>query len=72
MFPNPVADKLMIRAEASLQIACVEITDFAGKQIAKLPFNGKDIDVKNLAAGVYVIKLTELNGGFSAHKFIKY
>lgn len=72
MYPNPVADKLMISADASLKIADVEITDFSGKRVAKLPYDGKDIDVKNLAAGVYVIKLTELNGGFSAHKFIKY
>lgn len=59
-YPNPVADELILQKEASF----VSITDMSGQQV--LTGNGCCIDVRSLAAGMYLIS-TEYGWG----KFLK-
>lgn len=69
VFPNPVANVLSIQTEEEL--TSVEIVNLMGRSIQVLQSNVKNIDVSSLAPGVYVVKLTNLNGGVSLKKIIK-
>ena len=69
VFPNPVENVLSIQTEEEL--TSVEIVNLIGQSIQVLQSNVKNIDVSSLAPGVYVVKLTSLNGGVSLKKIIK-
>lgn len=70
MYPNPVANDLTISTEEEL--SSVSIIDLIGQEVKSVQgaINGS-IDVSNLASGMYVVRLTAVNGGVSVKKFIK-
>lgn len=69
VFPNPVENVLSIQTEEEL--ASAEIVNLIGQSVKVLQSNVKNIDVSSLEPGVYVVKLTSLNGGVSLKKIIK-
>ena len=67
IYPNPTTDVLNVRTDS--MVKKVEIFDLAGKKINAELIDGK-VDVNNLTAGAYMIKI-ETNDGLTMKKFIK-
>ena len=66
-YPNPATDYITIQSEEAITSA--SITDISGKTIYTFT-NIDDINIKNLAAGIYYLKVEGINGTHSS-KFIK-
>lgn len=69
IFPNPVQDYVNIESDKSF--IAYEIIDGSGKLILSKDFKSSKIDISNLKAGVYFIKLKSLNDVTNVVKFIK-
>lgn len=70
IYPNPSSDKLNIRDYSNVKE--MVINDLSGRtvyQSGALSQHGT-VDIKNLAQGIYIIKLTRLNGELSIHKVV--
>lgn len=70
-YPNPVSEMLTIRPDASFNVENVTILDNSGKPVFSKKFDGRDINVRHLPVGLYVVKLTADNGVLSSHKIVK-
>lgn len=68
IYPNPTTDVLHITAGS--KVAAVEVFDMMGRKVSNATLVDGKIDVKNLAKGAYVLKVTAEEGSTS-HKFIK-
>lgn len=68
LFPNPVKDILNIDYDADIEKT--EIYDYLGKKVFEDHSNKKSLGIKNLAKGIYVLKLYSQRGSVSM-KFIK-
>ena len=63
IYPNPVTSgKIYINAETN-SVKAIELYDMLGKRILTTEMNGyqKELNVSNLKAGVYILKLSEKN-----------
>ena len=69
VFPNPVKDVFTI--ETSLEISKVSLFDIAGKQIEIQLGNTNEVDISNLASGIYHIKIYDNNNRTTTRKIIK-
>lgn len=69
IFPNPVQDYVNI--ESDKNFVAYEIIDESGKMVVSKDFNSSKIDISNLKAGVYFIKLKSLSNETNVVKFIK-
>jgi hypothetical protein len=59
IYPNPVnSDKIYITTKSSLDKK-VEIFNVLGKKVLETVITSKEVNVSNLAAGVYIIKIKE-------------
>ncbi|THF48521.1 T9SS type A sorting domain-containing protein [Flavobacterium supellecticarium] len=59
IYPNPTnGDKIYITSK-STQDKEVEIFDVLGKRILQATLNSKELNIANLNAGVYIIKIKE-------------
>ena len=69
VFPNPAENTLYINSKTTL----IKITVFnvVGKQIKEFVNELNSINVSELTTGVYIIKLTDINGKTVISKFIK-
>jgi hypothetical protein len=69
--PNPADDQLNINS--NIDIKTIEILDITGKTIQTLPTINKTnfIDVKDLASGLYFLKITGVEGKAQTVKWIK-
>jgi hypothetical protein len=56
IFPNPVQDVLQIRQGKSLEIDYISITDLSGKKIYEQQTSLNQINVENLAGGMYILE----------------
>ncbi len=68
LYPNPTSSMLMI--SSSLTIDSVEIIDVQGKTVKMSQVSANQIDVQDLQAGVYVLKLISGNE-VENRKFVK-
>tara|TARA_B100000809_G_scaffold237914_1_gene258232 strand:- start:26450 stop:27235 length:786 start_codon:yes stop_codon:yes gene_type:complete len=68
MYPNPVGNILTIQTEETL--GSIQVLNLMG-QIVMNSQGNDSVDVSVLSPGVYVLKLTAINGGASVKKFIK-
>jgi len=69
IYPNPVADKMIIRDFA--QVTNLVISDLNGRTVLQSGATATgEINVKNLTAGMYVVKITRANGVASAQKIV--
>jgi len=73
IFPNPVTNgKIFINAETASS-KTVELYDMLGKRIFITEMSGyqKELNVTNLKAGVYILKLSEKNNSITRKIVIK-
>jgi hypothetical protein len=70
IYPNPVNDVLHLQLPDQAQIDKVIITDTTGKQIFEQSTGNAEVNVENLASGVYFIKATA-NSKELVAKFVK-
>lgn len=68
LYPNPVSNILIIDSE--IPIIKVEIYSILGKKIKEVNANFSDINIGNLSAGLYLIKIFSEKGG-AFRKIIK-
>jgi hypothetical protein len=71
IYPNPSTDKLNIRDYTNVKE--MVISDLNGRlvyQSASFSQENGTVDIKNLAEGMYIVKLTRLNGKISTHKIV--
>jgi hypothetical protein len=62
IFPNPVSTTLTVKGESIKQ---VEIYGILGQPVETVSFHGEkqmNLDVKNYEAGIYLVKVSDLNG----------
>ncbi len=71
VFPNPTDSKLNIQLNDNQIIDKVIITDLSGKILIEQTQNNSQINVENLAFGLYIIEAFSNNNKFE-RKFIKY
>ncbi|MBL7896280.1 MAG: T9SS type A sorting domain-containing protein [Bacteroidia bacterium] len=71
VFPNPAVESFTISGPWSEFITSVEIIDVTGKVCAQHNGNSKQISVKELAQGVYTVKITHENGSYEVKKLQK-
>lgn len=73
IYPNPVTSgKIYINAETN-SVKAIELYDMLGKRILTTEMNGyqKELNVSNLKAGVYILKLAEKNNSITRKIVIK-
>ncbi|WP_159472583.1 T9SS type A sorting domain-containing protein [Dyadobacter sp. 3J3] len=71
-YPNPVAEKLIIKTDDFSLVKNVKIFDANGRtvyQSSATPSN--EINVQNLSAGLYVVQMVSKSGAVISHKVIK-
>ena len=69
IYPNPASDILYINTESDN--IRVLITDLDGKTVLDQVINNKEIDVKEIPTGLYLIKIFD-HSDISIKKFVKY
>ena len=68
IFPNPTVDFISVKND--IKITEVVIYDLSGRMMMKVS-NAIKINLSNLKAGVYVAKVTDINGNVFSEKIIK-
>jgi len=73
MYPNPVQDNLNIVLPSNVQSAVVEIYTILGKkaQTSKLTTAFNELNISNLNAGIYLIKVIANDDTFGVKQFVK-
>ncbi|KGO91510.1 T9SS type A sorting domain-containing protein [Flavobacterium subsaxonicum] len=59
IYPNPVSSDRIYITSKSTQSKDVEIFDVLGKKILQATITGKELNISDLTAGVYIIKVKE-------------
>ncbi|WP_129750715.1 T9SS type A sorting domain-containing protein [Flavobacterium beibuense] len=59
IYPNPVSSDRVYITSKSGQSKEVEIYDVLGKKILQATITGKELNISNLTAGVYIVKVKE-------------
>jgi len=75
IFPNPVVDFCIIKAENNRKISNISIFDLFGHQIINLSINNLNkfsIDMHKLPCENYFLKLTDTKGNISIQQISKY
>lgn len=71
IYPNPVSNgKLYITSKLALE-KVIEIYDVLGKKVFDYTTNVKEINITNLNAGVYIIKIKEKDASTTRKLIIK-
>jgi hypothetical protein len=71
-YPNPVAEKLLISTNEFSKVTIVQIFDANGRTVYKSSATpSAEINVQNLASGLYVVQLVRKNGTVVTQKIIK-
>lgn len=72
MYPNPVAERLLLKTGDLGQIRRVELYNTSGKSVLESEtVTASGIDVKGLPTGLYVVKVTRTNGSTDTFKIVK-
>jgi len=76
MYPNPTINNLTLRVEDIEKVQRIQLIDMSGnslydQQKAGLQSLKNQIDVKNYPAGVYLARITALNGTISSLRIVK-
>jgi hypothetical protein len=70
IFPNPVTNVLTLQLENSCIIDRISISDFSGKIILTQTQNTTEINIENLAQGIYILEVYSLEEKYT-RKFVK-
>lgn len=71
VYPNPVTDKVVVKGEG---MKSAEVYDIQGRRILSLSLNQNaenEIDVSQLSFGMYLLKVTAIDGKTSVCKIVK-
>ncbi|TDB65793.1 T9SS type A sorting domain-containing protein [Arundinibacter roseus] len=72
LYPNPVVEKLLIKADDLSKIRRVELYNATGRTVfVSETISAQGIDVKNLPNGFYVVRVTRTNGSSDSFKVLK-
>lgn len=71
IYPNPSVDFIEVKGSWADYVSNVEIMDVTGKVCGVYTGANKIISVKELAVGVYTVKITHENGSFEVKKLQK-
>ncbi|MEM6271757.1 MAG: S8 family serine peptidase [Bacteroidota bacterium] len=73
LYPSPTVSDLNVRVAGLAGISTWQITDLAGKVIARgaMAETAQNVDVRRLPAGLYMFKVTGENGNSLTKKFMK-
>ncbi len=71
IYPNPAVESFEVKGIWADYVSSVEITDVTGKVVALYNGNTKLISVKELANGMYSVKITHENGSVEVKKLQK-
>lgn len=66
LYPNPASNILNIEIDGSIK--SVEIYSLQGQKV--LSADNKEINISNLASGMYIVKVQDLNGSYATKKLI--
>ncbi|MDB5281405.1 MAG: hypothetical protein JWO06_480, partial [Bacteroidota bacterium] len=71
LLPNPTHNTVTIQTE-NLSAASLQVTDLQGKEILtqKLTSTNYILDVSHLSAGLYIVKVMDLNGRIGVRKLV--
>lgn len=69
IYPNPVQDVLNIKLDNSSNLEQVSIFDISGREI--ISSKQSEINVSHLYAGIYIVKLVDVDGAQGTKKFVK-
>lgn len=68
LYPNPTKDYLFVNSE--IEIKELTIFDINGRMITNLSFENNRVYLGNLQKGIYLAKITDLNGNTATEKII--
>lgn len=68
--PNPAQEFVIIDLEDDMEAVQLELVSISGQVVLNSSLELKSLDVSDLSAGLYLIKLTEQNGNVSVQKLI--
>ena len=72
MYPNPVAERLLLKTGDLGQIRRVELYNASGKSVLESEaVTASGIDVRGLPTGLYVVRVTRTNGSTDTFKVVK-
>ncbi|SFD17312.1 T9SS type A sorting domain-containing protein [Algibacter pectinivorans] len=72
LYPNPAQSSFKVTSRNNVEIKNVSIYTLLGKQIKSLKrINKNEYDISSLASGMYLVKMTDSNGGVASKKLIK-
>jgi hypothetical protein len=69
IYPNPAKDVIGFQSE--LPLASVEIFSLTGSKVLSKSNNVEQVEVGNLAKGIYMLKATAADGKVATQKLIK-
>jgi hypothetical protein len=71
MYPNPVSDELSVKVDDFSRVSDIQIYDTNGLEVYNsVGAPSATINVKNLAAGMYVVKVAQKNNVVSSYKIL--
>jgi hypothetical protein len=72
IYPNPVSDKLRVRAKNN--ISEIRITDVSGRTLLRkrIESNQAELEINSLKEGVYLIQILDNRDNYSVRKIIKH
>ncbi len=74
VYPNPTAGNLFVSLPSGISTASFDVYDMTGKRVLSKTISGSSnasVDVSNLSAGVYVLKIKPAGQNSSFARFIK-
>lgn len=70
VYPNPSTDRVFLNTEDLSGVRQVSIVDLNGRAVLNTKAMAAGIDVKGLSSGAYVLKVYNVDGTSSMHKFV--
>ena len=75
IYPNPSRNTLNLELTNALQLKELQISDVSGRILEKYypthPISEHIFNVANLTSGIYLLTLTDIDGGRKAYRFVK-
>ncbi|MGS2726727.1 lamin tail domain-containing protein [Psychroserpens sp. BH13MA-6] len=70
IFPNPVSNGMVTIASENLANVDVEMYDILGKRVSDVVLNNNTLNVSQLTAGMYLLKISVTNGSSAIKKLV--